>query len=66
MKVNTQGYENSTGKAPRGFGLWIFQNEDTGETCECNDLYSKAKKSAAEYFRSELQPNKSISLILLP
>lgn len=43
-QFDTREFVNSHGKAPRGHGTWIFQNEETGDEHQGFGTYSDIKK----------------------
>ena len=60
VDVNTERYEFSTGKKPRGFGGWAFQVGD--QVVFLTDLYSEVRKTAIAQARS----NGVAKVIVLP
>jgi hypothetical protein len=43
--VKTNEYEASHGRQPRGDGLWLFRNADTGDVHEHTGTYTQARAS---------------------
>lgn len=44
--INTNRYERSHGKSPKGRGVWMFEDQDGNFAHSYAGLYSEAKKSA--------------------
>ena len=51
VRVETSKYENSNGKAPKGFGAWWF--EANGQMFEFTGSYGEAKKAAVKWAKAQ-------------